>query len=390
MNLEDQYYFGHLQPTSLENKELFLEASRDIQHSFTGRLDMLGLHTFFIEASLLIRNAVKQYEEGLFDAAFYSVRTAVELARVVTYFGEETDPKESEIYKDWRSGGKFPFDSVIRGELEKSSAVYQEVREALPEFFNEQAIRLKQVQKYVHKQGYKTFYERGFKSTAQEITRRKFMVNDFNSFIINSLAEIALLRLCIDPFPILLRDPDVMYKIHYQSRTEAFGDKTVDQVIGRANVDLYRTTEYYKSHVAYFEDNQVLTEDTYTLINDQFYDRKKWSDIRDQLHLISGTDLLAVLIFNKSKVIAKIYAQGGFQFYFSDVKTARKKWGFNSDDLKVGDINKPYDEAFLSYVRVAEEDLWLEHNKPLPESVIQNIESINPQPAIRQNDTTTD
>jgi len=377
MDSTDSIYFYHLRPTTVDDKELFYSASRDIDHSFTGRIDMLGLHNFFIEASLLIRNAVRLYEQGFFDAAFYSVRSAVELSRIVTYFSDIDNPKDSEVFKNWTSGGKFPFDSRIKEELERSSDVYQEVRGVLGSFFDEQAERLRASQKYIHKQGFKTFYDRGFTNDEREKKRIAMMTQDFNAFTKNSLAEIALLRLCVDPFPLLLNDPDVMYKIHFESMTEPFSDDMVDKIIGKANVALYRSTDFYTSIAAYYDDNEALSEEAHTLINHQFYDRKSRKIIERQFHLLSKRDQSMVKMFNESDEISHIYASGGLEFYFSDVKSTRTKFGFSGSDFQVTDgvdkkLNTDYDGAFLSHIYTEDEDYWIEHNRPLkPEEFLE-------------------
>lgn len=381
MDINDIYY-DHLKPTKLKDKELFVNASLDIQHSFTGRLDMLGLHIFFIEAATMIRNAVKLYEEGFFDAAFYSVRCAVELARVVTYFSKDDNPQDSDVFKGWATGGKFPFDSTIKTELEKSSSTYQEVREVLSDFFDGQSANLKKYQKYIHKQGFRSFYERGFTNKDREEARLKRITDDFVSFTKNSLAEIALLRLCVDPFPLLLRDPDVKYKIHAEWMTEAFSDQMVDSIIGKSKIKLYCSTDFYKSHVEYFVDNEILSEEAHTLINDQFYDRATWSIIKSQLQLLSSGDMLAVKVFNTSKKIAKIYMFNGMMFYFSDIKSSRKNMGFSGLDLiKLKEskqkLNQPYDEAYLSYLLLGDEDVWVEHNGMLTKAELTKLQSID-------------
>jgi hypothetical protein len=377
MSTEDSFYLHHLKPTKVENRELFYSASLDIEHSFSGRLDMFGLHTFFSEASMLIRNALRLYEEGFFDSAFYSVRSALELSRIVTYFSDIDNPQESEIFKSWASGSKFPFDREIKREIEKSSSVYQELHEVMGDFFGLQAERLRAAQKYIHKQGFKAFYARGGTNAEREKLRQDRMNRDFESFVKNSIVEIALLRLCIDPFPLLLNDPDIMYKVHFESMTEPFSDDMIEKILGNEIVSLYRSTEFYKSHVAYFESNVALSEEAHELLNNQYYNRSSWHIIKQQLQLLSAHDQAAVRIFNSSSAISKIYIFRGLVFYFSDVKSNRTKFGFSStdfDQIKVAEvkINTDYDGAYLSYISGGDEDYWLEHNALLnPDEIIK-------------------
>lgn len=383
MSKHDHFYH-HLQPSALKDRDVFLWATNDIEGSFTGRVDILtsGLHRFFLESSKLIRNAIRLYEDGVFDAAFYSTRSALELARIVTYFSNENELQDSEEYKNWRKGGKFPFDSAIRKQLETSGTVYTEIHAALEDFFDEQKSRLSAVQKYIHKQGYRTFYERGFTNPEKEKQRQELIADDFYQFLKGALTEIAFLRLCIDPFPILLRDSRAMYKIHFQGMTGPFGNDFVTQIIGEDKVERYCATEFYLSHLDYFGSNEELTEEAHTLINNQYYDRKSWPIIQKQMHLFSKKDSTAIKLFNLSDKIANIYMLGGWQWYFSDTHSLREATGFASANLsKVKDseekINSKYDEGYLSYFSNFDDDgLWVEHNVPLSNSDISEIEKV--------------
>lgn len=377
------FHYRHLQSAVLKDKDELLQATLDIEHSFTGRIDILisGLNRFFWESSKMARNAIKLYEEGIFDAAFYSARTAVELARVVAFFSNEDEVKDNEIYALWRKGGKFPFDGAIRKELEKSSGVYLEIHAALKDFFSNQQTLLSKVQKYIHKQGYRTFYDRGAVDPETEKRVRDLIASDFYLFIKGALTEIAFLRLCIDPFPILLRDNRVRFRIHSESMTEPFSDAYVDKIIGEDRIRRFCSTEYYLSHVKHFENNEEMSEEMHEFVNNQYYNRKDRKLIESQMHLLSKNDIAVVKIFNISNKISKIYMAMGFQFYFSDVHSLRKNMGFSSESLsKVKDsenrVNSKYDEAYLSCFPYDGDYLFLEHNEPLTESESMEINKV--------------
>ena len=380
----DDRFYGHLRRMVLIDKTIFLEATSEIEDSFSGRADILfsGLHRFFLESSKMIRNALKLFEEGHFDAAFYSVRSALELARIVTYFSDQEKIRESPQYQNWTSGGRFPFDSAIRKELEKSGGAYLEVKEALPDFFIEQDKLLRTIQKYIHKQGYKSFYDRGFTNQEQEARREKEITSTFKQFIKNSLAEIALLRLCIDPFPLLLRDERATHKIHFQSLTSPFNNDFVLKIIGQENVDGYQSTKFYQSHLNHLQGNEELTEATYSLINDQYYNRKDFPEIQQQLHLLSASDLAAVKVFNSSTKISHVYMMDGLLWYFSDVQSHRKSMSFSSEVLTrmrstEPRINTPYDQAYLSYLPDDNDgEAWIQHNEVLTKEEMSNLQDI--------------
>lgn len=329
----------------------------------------------------MIRNAVSQYEQGFTDAAFYSIRTALELARVVTYFSSQNQPLESSLYKAWVHGERFPFDSKIRAALVDAASVYNEIRTALSDFFDDQDNRLQRANKYIHKQGYKTFYtQNALRPDLNDL--RKHKTNElFNNFIVNSTVEVALLRLCIDPFPVLLQDESVMYKIHFQPVTFPFTESTI-KFIGEDRIEKYRNTAFYQSYVESFASNEELCEEAYSVMNDEYYDRCSWEKIKPQLKLLSLNDQIVVLIFNSSKAISDIYFYGGLAHYFSNVDSNNGVIrGLSSRDLdKVKEsknkINIQYYKTFMSYFSYSDVECWVEHNIRLTKKEVEQIRKV--------------
>ena len=381
METIQEWHYRHLKANILTNKKEILDVSENIDNSFSGRIDIFGLHIFFVEAACMIKNAVSQYEQGFTDAAFYSTRAALELARIVAYFSNQNQPLESEIYKKWTQGGKFPFDSKVKELLVNTGSVYSEVREALSDFFDDQDNRLKQVNKYIHKQGYKTFYTQGSYRLDLEEARRRTTNKLFVDFITNSVVEIAFLRLCIDPFPVLLQDESVMYKIHFQSVTFPFTENTI-RFMGKDNIDKYRNTTFYKSHIESYASNEDLCEEAYDVMNNEYYDRSSWEKIKPQLNLLSINDRIAILIFNFSTAISNVYFYGGLSYYFSDVHSANGvTYGFDSRDLnkiKKSEIktNSKYQKAYMSYFSCRDNECWVEHNQKFTEKQITELHKI--------------
>ena len=211
---------------------------------------------------------------------------------------------------------------------------------------------------------------------------RKHRTNElFNDFIVNSTVEVALLRLCIDPFPVLLQDESIMYKIHFQSVTFPFTENTI-KFIGEDKVEKYRNTIFYQSHVDSFASNEELCAEVYNIMNNEYYDRCSWEKVKPQLKLLSLNDQIAVLIFNSSEYISDIYFYGGFAHYFSNVHSNNGIMrGFDSRDLdkvkKSKDkSNTQYHKAFMSYLSYGDIECWIEHNIRLTEKQIKQIHKI--------------
>ena len=55
---------------------------------------------------------------------------------------------------------------------------------------------------------------------------------------------VAIMRLAIDPFPILLMDEEILYRC-FDSITDPYSEKFVDTYIGETIVDEYKKTRFY-------------------------------------------------------------------------------------------------------------------------------------------------
>lgn len=135
MDLDNLLYYRHLEKENIENKEQLLGVINNIDDSFTGRSDVMSLHVFFMESANMLKNSIKQFELGFFDAAFYSVRSAVEISRVLVRVSIEDVPIESELYQKWINLQIFPFDGNIKQQLKEMNLVYEEIRCSFSDFF---------------------------------------------------------------------------------------------------------------------------------------------------------------------------------------------------------------------------------------------------------------
>ena len=62
----------NLRPLSLPNKEKFYLDLQNIEHSWSGRMDIGGIgNTFIVEAEQQLVNAIELFEIGYFDCAYF-------------------------------------------------------------------------------------------------------------------------------------------------------------------------------------------------------------------------------------------------------------------------------------------------------------------------------
>jgi hypothetical protein len=152
---------NYVRPMSLEKSREYICAIDQIFFSMSYFIDERSRLTdsFLKEAITLLENSVIIFEKGFFDAAIYSLRQSVEMASIFVYFNELPENERKEKFSIWKSHDKdFPGEGAILNELKIKGETYKEIKESAPFFFEQLYDFRKKINKYVHKQGYKTFY----------------------------------------------------------------------------------------------------------------------------------------------------------------------------------------------------------------------------------------
>ncbi|MFT8443471.1 MULTISPECIES: hypothetical protein [Bifidobacterium] len=379
--IDTNVWFSHLRSCHLDDRDAILQATLDIEMSLTGRIDMFQLNIFFAEASKELRNAVKLLESGMYDSAFYSVRSAVELAHIVAYFSGDDDPASSELYERWKKGGWFPPDGEIRKNLAEVCAPFQEVKAALPEFFAERNKALRRANKYIHRQGFRTFYSLTQRPEPWYAGYLPAMRDEFHAFIMGAVTEIILLRLSVDPFPILLRDPDVMYKIHYVSQTKPLSDTVVDLFLTPKIIDSYRSTSFYSQLAEEFSGNEPFSKATYNLFNFGIYHHADHDKIMQQFKLLGKSDRMAVRIFECMPDVSCIFTESGLKMYMAESFVLKSGPLISSDDFRTdqgqpGIVNRPCPQGYETLIHIDGDAYMLNHAHPLSTDSMRSLERL--------------
>ena len=92
--------------------------------------------------------------------------------------------------------------------LREHEPAFKEIRSKMPAFFNNIHAILKKTNKYVHKQGFFSFYttQRLSWSDHREEKIDNKIVADFEETLKDAIGAVAVYRLSIDPLPIILMD----------------------------------------------------------------------------------------------------------------------------------------------------------------------------------------
>ena len=299
----------------LPNASDYLWDIENITWAETGLIDAFEANRFFDEASQMIANSIFLFQKGFFDTAFYSLRQSIEISIGTLYL--TANPEKMKEWKKLEPG----FESGKMADfLRKHEPVFKEIRDKIPTFFDNIRAIQKKTNKYVHKQGYSSFYTTQKYSWSDHREDKVYLkiVSDFEETLKVAIGAVAMYRLAIDPLPIILMDGEMMMRSG-DFVTRPYSDEFVNKYIGAKNIELYKQTEVYQGFKESIMSHEKQNEAVFDIIHWQIIDRSKFEDITKQIHLLSYSDRLAVVIMMVSTKIPQVYIEGYFH-YTSDVK----------------------------------------------------------------------
>lgn len=264
----------------------------------------------------MIANSIYLFQEGFFDAAFYSLRQSIEISIGTLYL--TANPEKINEWKKLEPG----FESGrMANFLQEQEPIFKEIRTKMSTFFDNIHAIQKKKNKYVHKQGFFSFYttQRLCLSDHREKEIYNKIVTDFEETLKVAIGAVAVYRLAIDPLPIILMDTELMTRSG-DFVTEPYSKEFVDKYIGLENIKLYKQTKIYQDYKEWLMSKEKQNEAVYNIIHWQIIDRNKINDILEQIHLLSFTDRIAVAIIMSSMKIPQVFINGCFH-YSSDVRS---------------------------------------------------------------------
>ena len=370
----------YLVPIDYPEGDMHLSALNNIQFAHSGKFDIYSM-TFFSEATYLIANAIKLYRSGYYDCAFYSLRQSIELSIGILYLTERGE----KYLRKWESQEDGFETGTMSNYLRKQTQIFSDIRTKMSEFFDETRTIQEEMNKYVHKQGFHTFYEFNRKIFQNEDIKRNWQshrTNDFNRFVIKCIGAVAVYRLAIDPLPILLAQEDMLYKVP-GILTAPYSKEFISEYIGEKHVQKYFQTNIYQEYYNRLQSKETLCKGCYNLLHLNDYDRSLCSEILGQFHVLPPHAQLAVLIFSVSNEIADIMCKDGWERYTSDVPTKRNPWGiylgkgfYENLFISTENFNQLYTNVYISRVKFNDEWVFIEHNEQLSLKECIEIEKI--------------
>lgn len=380
---EDKYVLGrkneNIKPIEIPNKSKLYHDLLNIEHSWSGRMDTNIGNTFIMEAVQLLINSIELFEMGYFDCAYFSLRSAVDISTTMVFLCDIEEEAREKYLSDWKRVEDFPLRYQMIRKLSKDGSIFVDMTNNMPSFFKHAEEISQKLNKYVHKQGLHNFYV-SRNHPIFHVKSQKVFINNFIYFLKNVICIVAVMRLAIDPFPILLMDEEILYRC-FDSITEPYSENFVREYIGAKNIDDYKKTSFYISTKTLFENEEKKNKAVFNIVKHKYIDTTKYNDIASQFHLMSEDDIVATIISCACEKIVKVYTCGGLLMYFTNRNTNRKLWSWSSEQFgnfskSKQKFNQIFDEAYISVFSKGEKDYYAEHNEMLEDSEITFIESM--------------
>lgn len=363
-------------PLTLPNKEQYYRDLLNIEHSWTGRIGIDVTNAFIMEAEQQLINAIELFEQGYFDCAYYSLRSAVDISTTIVFLADMPDEEREKYLEAWKSTADFPMQGQMIKQLSKKGNVFADMQKKMPDFFSAAKTLSAELNKYVHKQGLQHFYVSRNHTFSQNKSQDIFIVA-FEGYLVRCIGVVAVMRLAIDPFPILLMDEEILYRC-FDSITDPYSREFVEKYIGLDLVEQYKQTAIYSGFYDYLMNEEKKNDATFDVMKYQCIDTSRLDDIYSQFHLLALDDRISVLLVAASEKIVKTYCVNGILMYFTDRETNRKKLSWSRADFDMFTkaeypFNQPYDEAYMSVFQFGGNKYFAEHNIPLSSDEIGKI-----------------
>ncbi len=367
-------------PIILDEKKKLYRDIMNIEHSWTGRMDAdaAGANTFIMESVQLLINAIKLFEKGYFDCAFYSIREAIEISTTTVYLSDMPYADRVQVLEAWKSTSDFPMQSKMIKQLSQKGEMFSEMMNTMISYFKDIYTVNQALNKYVHKQGLQHFYVA--RNNPLNILDEKILIRDFLYFLKKGISVIAVMRLAIDPFPILLLDEEIRLRVT-NWMTKPYSMDFISEYIDKDVIEAYKNTNMYILHREQFMQNEKNNLPTYDVIENRYIDTNKKDDIMAQIQLLDFQEHCAVKLAFACQKVTKIYTMRGWNIFFTNRKSNKPDFPWSSSSLYIIAVNpirlnQTYDEALISVFLINKNYFFVEHNDPITERDIQNLDKV--------------
>lgn len=381
MNDNDFEYIKYIEDNNILkndslNKLKYYIDIYNIEHSLSGRLDGNISNLFIKEAAQQLINAIKLFSDGYFDCAYYLLRSAIEISTIMVFLVDMPEDERKRYLDAWMETLDFPMQGKIIQELSRNGDIFVDMKDKMPVFFDNAKNLSSELNKYVHKQGIQHFYSY-IPYNIYISDRAEELEVTFEKHLKQCIGIVSVMRLAIDPFPILLMDKEILYRC-FDSITEPYTESFVEEYIGIDIIDCYKKTEIYTGLYDSFMQNEKKSESVFLVTNHEYIVSTMIKEILLQKHLLCKRELISVLLVSLNNKVVKVYCGNGLLQYYTDRNTKRVKLSWSSEDFKRFSnskklINQVYDEAYISVLKFDNELYFIEHNEKIEQTEIKAI-----------------
>ena len=352
-NYEKNLLERYLKPVEIENKEFYYSLIYEISESLTSGIIVDLFHSnkinmIITEACQSLANSIRLYELGYFDDAYYSMRSAIELATIMLDVGDNEYEKmvnnmnlfSNKEYRNFRA-------STLRY-LKENGIEFRDVANKMPNFVNEINNTCIKLNSFVHKTGFDNFY--GIRNYYNENFHKK-QLDDFENYLISSIRIVAIMRLVIDPFPLLLADEEIYYRSP-NIMTYPFNEKLLE-VMGEESIAEFKNTDVYKSYEEELMKLEKRNQEVNNIVMADYIDLDNLENIYLQKHLLNHHELKYVDIASCSEKIILIISDNGFSRYSTSSNTHEILCNHTDINLKDSseNFNIKYDSIYVSILQ---------------------------------------
>lgn len=117
------------------NVEKYFLDLENIEHTFSGRVDIPLANTFIMESVQLVVNSISLFENGYFDAAYYSLRQSIEISTTIVYLADMPDEERKEKMDAWKNTKEFPMQGQMLQQLYQYGFMISDMKEKMTVVF---------------------------------------------------------------------------------------------------------------------------------------------------------------------------------------------------------------------------------------------------------------
>lgn len=373
---------NHLKIRNIEKKiEYLSDLKTAVTRSISGRMGAEVSFSFLVEAEHMIANAIKQYELGYFDAAFYSLRSTLELFMLLVFFIEHKDIDLAEHIKKWNKLEYMDTFSRMDKYLYKKSSLYTDIKDSMKDYFESLIVLNNLLNKKVHKQSFFNFYA----SRSHPIASMKYNFDKeqlfFEESVIKIIGAVIVFRLLIDPMPVLLMDDEIFLRTK-DTMSGPLTEEFVLKYIGTDNIEAYKNCEMYQLHYEQFMEDPKFHLSVAELMKYKIIDVRKKDEIEEQFEFLYKDDRLAFKIACESDKIYAIDVYNGVSKYStSNIPEMRQPYYKNMEHqkyfkLEKDILNSVFEDIVISIFVIKNQRIFIEQGAELDLETLKRIRII--------------